>query len=226
MWNRWQIRVGISLAAGPLLFLGGMLIVFAALTGWMGATPPWWAYGMAGIGLGLLILSPSLVLRSLNKDLGWGFSVLLGLFSLVVLGVAMNISETGRLNALLPGCSRCQDTRQVSFPILLMTAFLAAASGSVRDARSVLALIAALLIAFVITLSAERATAGIVINGRPLSLPFVLLLFPSLAFSLSTLWNLGVREKLRPHVILLSSLVVILIAWVVSLGLGRAYTMW
>ena len=225
MWNRWQIRVGISLAAGPLLFSGGMLIVAAAFTGWMGATPPWWAYVMAGIGLGLLILSPSLVLRSLNKNLGCGFSVLLGLLSLVVIGVAMYIWEVGGLNALWPICSTCQDTRQISFPILLMTAFLVVSSGSVKDSRSVVALILALLIAFVITLSGERAMDGIVIEGRPLSLPFVLLLFPSLAFSLSTLLNLGIREKLRPPVILLSSVVVIVIALVVSLGLGRAYTM-
>ena len=225
MWNHWQIRVGTSLVAGFLLPLGWLLMVLAALTGWMGATLPLWAYIMATIGLGLLILSPSLVLVSLNKKLGWGFSVLLGLLSLGVIAVAFRVGDAVELNIQLQICSTCQDTLQVAFPILVMTGFLGVSSGCVRDWRTVIALILSLLIAFVITLSGERATAGIQIHGHQLSLPFVLFLLPSLAFSLSTLWNLGIREKLRSQVIVLSLAVVIAIALIVSLGLGRVFTL-
>ena len=225
MWNHWQIRVGTSLVAGLVLPLGWLLLTLAALTGWMGATLPWWAYAMAAMGLGLLILSPSLVPVSLNKKLGWGFSVLLGLLSLGVIAVAFRAGDAVELDIQLPICSTCQDTHQVAFPILVMTAFLVVSSGCVRDWWTVVALILSLLIAFVITLSGERATEGIQIHDHQLSLPFVLFLLPSLAFSLSTLWNLGIREKLRPHVIVLSSAVVIAIALIVSLGLGRLFTL-
>ena len=225
MWNHWQIRVGTSLVAGLLLPLGWLLITLAALTGWMGATPPWWAYIMAAIGLGLLILSPSLASVSLNKKLGWGFSVLLGLLSLGVIAVAFSVGDAVELHIQFPICSTCQDTRQVAFPILMMTAFLGVSSGCVRDWRTLVALILSLLISFVITLSGEQATDGIQINHHQLSLPFVLFLLPSLAFSLSALWNLGIRERLPPHVIVLSSAVVIAIALIVSLALGRVFTL-
>jgi hypothetical protein len=191
----------------------------------MGATLPWWAYIMATIGLGLLILSPSLIPLSLNKKLRWGFSVLLSLLSLGVIAVAFRVGDAVELNIPLSICSTCQDTLQVAFPILVMTGFLVVSSGCVRDWRTVVALILSLLITFVITLSGERATQGIQIHGQQLSLPFVLFLLPSLAFSLSTLWNLGIREKLRQHVIVLSSAVVIAIALIMSLALGRVFTL-
>jgi hypothetical protein len=52
-----------------------------------------------------------------------------------------------------------------------MTASLVVSSCSVKDSRSVIALILTLLIAFVITLRGEQATEGrIVIEGRSLAL--------------------------------------------------------
>jgi hypothetical protein len=107
----------------------------------------------------------------------------------------------------------------------MMTGFLVTSSGAVKDWRTVVALILSLLIALGITLSAEQATQGILINGHSLSLPFVSFLLPALAFSLSTLWNLSIREPLRLQVTVLSSAVVIAIVLVVALGLGRVFTL-
>jgi hypothetical protein len=200
-------------------------MVFAALTGWMGGALPWWAYLMAVIGLALLVISPALVALSLNKKLRWGFSVLLSLFSLGVIAAAFGVGEAIQLYIPVSICSTCQDTRQLAFPILTMTGFLVTSSGAVKDWRTVVALILSLLIAFAITLRAEQATQGIVINGQALSLPFVAFLLPALAFSLSTLWNLSIRKALRLQVTVLSSAVVVASALMAAFGLGRVFTL-
>jgi len=219
MWQRWQFRVGVALVAGLMMPLGLALVALAVLAtlGEAVCLP----YVIVIVGLGSLVLSPSLVVLSLQRN--WGLSILLGILSLGVVYLAIEIWDTGKLNTLLPFCFTCDDTVQLSFPLMAMTAFLLVASGRVTNLQCVAALVVALSGAFVITLSAEQATSQVMIAGHRLSLSLVTFLWPSLAFSLSVLSNISVRERIRWHMTLLSAGLVIAVGLVLSLMLGYIF---
>jgi hypothetical protein len=205
MWDRWQVRVGTSLIAGLLFYLGWTFIIMTALSGFMGMPRPWWASILGVIGGCLIILSPSFVPICLERNF-WP-SLLIGILGLGIFALTIEVWNTDKL----------------LFPIIVMTTFLTIASGNVKNARTAVALFVALLITLAIAFSSEMATNLILKYDYHLSSSFKGFLYPSSAYSLCVLFNIGAQEKLSWPTIILSIGIIIIASVVLSLIFGYGF---
>jgi len=228
--RNWYIRAALPLLAGVLSTAGWFLLIISAFSGGLFSSPPIWAIIPFLLGLSFIVVLPAAAAFSLIQKL-WR-SIILGIVT-VIIGYSVTLILGliwGRLNELLPFCFTCYESMKSMLPASVMVAFLTASvmvafliatSGRLNNVSGYIALIASLALTFFVSFIVEKALYNVIVEGRSLAQAVFLYLLPTLAFSLSVLFNMFVVEHLNIKKVLLFTAFIISTCIVFVLIPGR-----